>query len=322
METCHICRSTAVAQRLLVREMMFGTGDTFAYRQCARCGCLQIETIPPNIGTYYPPDYYSYATKPRTAWRSLKAYLKRQSDTYAVFKKGYLGKCLFRYVSKDAPVAALSHVSITEQTRILDVGCGSGALLKSLWAIGCRNLMGADPFIAHDISDPEGPPIRKCQFTDLTQTFDLVMFHHAFEHVANPKEIFAHLPRVLAPDGICLIRIPVADSWAFRHYGPDWVQLDAPRHFFLHTQASIRLLCQSNGLTLKKVIFDSNELQFYGSEQYRRDIPLLSERSYAVHPRRSIFSAQELGQFKKKAIQLNQSGEGDQAIFLITQQKV
>jgi len=36
------------------------------------------------------------------------------------------------------------------------------------------------------------------------------------------------------PGGWCVIRIPTVSSFAWEHYREQWVQLDAPRHFFLH----------------------------------------------------------------------------------------
>ena len=46
---CRICGSVRVAGRHDVREMMFGTRETFGYTQCADCLCLQIDEVPPDL---------------------------------------------------------------------------------------------------------------------------------------------------------------------------------------------------------------------------------------------------------------------------------
>lgn len=57
------------------------------------------------------------------------------------------------------------------------------------------------------------------------------MFHHSFEHIADPFETLCSVRRLLS-SGTCLIRIPIVDSWAWENYGVNWIQIDAPRHFF------------------------------------------------------------------------------------------
>ena len=126
-----------------------------------------------------------------------------------------------------------------------------------------------------------------------------------------------HIVRLLKPEGVALVRIPVADSWAWRHYGADWVQLDPPRHLFLHTRRSMDLLAAAAGLKVERVVHDSTAFQFWGSEQYRRGIPLQDPRSYARNPRASAFSAGEIRTFEARAAELNACGEGDQACFYL-----
>jgi hypothetical protein len=127
------------------------------------------------------------------------------------------------------------------------------------------------------------------------------MMHHSFEHLPDPRETLQSVARILAPAGACMIRIPTVSSYAWKKYGVNWVQLDAPRHFFLHSVASIRHLADQTGLQLDKVVYDSSAFQLWGSEQYAQNISLLSERSYAVNPGKSIFTRQQIRDFKREA---------------------
>jgi hypothetical protein len=114
-----------------------------------------------------------------------------------------------------------------------------------------------------------------------------------------------------------VIRVPVADSWAWRAYGTDWVQLDAPRHLFLHTRQSIELLSKRAGLKVVRVFHDSYAFQFWGSEQYRRGIPLRDPRSYGEDPQTDLFTATEIAEFERRSVKLNREAAGDSAGFVL-----
>jgi SAM-dependent methyltransferase len=201
--------------------------------------------------------------------------------------------------------------------QILDVGCGSGKLLLRLKKKGFSNLTGIDPFIHEDIFYQNGVNILKKEIKDVEGQFDFIMLHHSLEHMSNPLETFENLYRILKPDRFALIRTPVASSYAWKKYGANWVQLDAPRHLFLHTVKSMQILADKVGFEIHDIIFDSTEFQFLGSEQYMRDIPLKDIRSYKTKSNESIFSEEEVRHFKEKAAELNKNGEGDQACFYL-----
>ena len=59
-------------------------------------------------------------------------------------------------------------------------------------------------------------------------------------------------------------------------------------------------------LQIKKIIYDSSEFQFWGSELYLKDLPLFSDNK-----NKSIFSEIEMKSFKSRAFILNQEGRGD-----------
>ncbi|MBT4258603.1 MAG: class I SAM-dependent methyltransferase, partial [Nitrospina sp.] len=98
----------------------------------------------------------------------------------------------------------------------------------------------------------------------------------------------------------------------------NWIQLDAPRHFFLYSIESLKILAEKTKFKIKEIIYDSNESQFWGSQQFSEDIPLLAENSYAKNPAKSIFSRAEIKGYKKMARELNSCSQGDQAaIYMV-----
>ena len=146
-------------------------------------------------------------------------------------------------------------------------------------------------------------------------SFDLITFHHSLEHIPDQDAVLASACRLLAPNGVILVRIPIVASYAWRHYGTNWVEMDPPRHLYLHSRESIRLLAEKSGLDLYATICDSLELEFYGSEQYLRDIPLTAKNSYWLNHDNQIFTQEEIEGFKDMARQVNEQDEGGRACF-------
>ncbi len=298
---------------------MFGTRDEFHYVECHECGCLQIAEVPTNLGRYYPSKYFREPDDWLLASDSyFKSLLKRRRAGHYLNKRTLLGAWLAR---KFYPPACIDwdwfrNAQVGLNSAILDVGCGTGSLLLRLQKEGFANLTGVDPFIDRDRAYG-AVRVKKATVAELDRQFDLVMSHHSFEHVSDPLDMLRQMKRILRPGGSALIRIPVAGSFAWKHYGVDWVQLDAPRHLFLHTRRSMELLAQEARLSITNVIFDSTEFQFWGSEQYRRGIALVSPESHFVNPSKSSFSEAELEEFRARATELNNRGEGDSACYYL-----
>jgi len=178
-------------------------------------------------------------------------------------------------------------------------------------------LTGIDPFIPETINHENGVTILKGDIAQLEGQFDFIMANHSLEHMPNQHEVIQDISRLLKPGKFALIRIPVVSGYAWDQYHEDWVNLDAPRHFYLHTPKSLGIIAEQAGLTVNEIIFDSHALQFWGSEQYRRDIPLMDGKSYAVNPEASLFSDKQIKKYKEKARELNANGMGDMACFFV-----
>jgi SAM-dependent methyltransferase len=198
-------------------------------------------------------------------------------------------------------------------TRILDVGCGAGSLLVALRNVGFTNLTGVDRFIEDDVQYGEGVKVMKGGLEDISGQFDLIMFHHSLEHLPDPLGALTDARERLSSAGRVLVRIPVADSWAYAHYGIDWVGLEAPRHLFVYSRRGLRVLAERAGLVLERTIDDSTERQFWASELYRRGVQFQGSYDRWV----DYFSADEIAHFRQAAVELNRRGEGDEAAFVL-----
>jgi hypothetical protein len=295
---CPFCKSSSHIEHQ-AREMMFGLRHKFTYLECSGCGVLTLANPPHNLSDHYPKEYYSFA-----ATNGLVGKLKPFGLSLGRFG-------LRRLIHSVLPMPAVDLIyklDMTPSMKIIDVGGGNGKRVQELRHAGFRRALCIDPFISR-----ESAYCRKITLSKLEGAWDRIMFHHSFEHIEDQLGTLAEVRNKLSPGGICLIRVPVA-TWAWRHYGVDWVQLDAPRHMCIHTPASMAKAAQLAGLFVREIKYDSGALQFWGSELYRKDIPLAEgERNLSKY-----FDAKTMKKYAEEAKALNVSGQGDQAAFIIT----
>ena len=311
---CKVCNNSVNNQEYIVREMMYGTRENFNYFKCSFCGCLQISAPPEEMSKYYPREsYYSYQKAEYIENRRNRIKNKIKPVLFNIYintkHKFIIRKLPYIRTLYDFEWLRLlaQQKAIKKQMAILDVGCGVGQLLQEMSVWGFRNLTGVDPFIENDIIYPSGIKVHKQDIFNITGMYDLIMLHHSFEHMDNPHLVLTQLYNMLNTGGHLLIRIPVSDSFAWRKYGINWFQIDAPRHFFLHTTKSMAILSKEAGFALKKIVYDSIDAQFLYSEKYCRDIAFFEELD---------FSPAYIKNCRKQAELLNKMMDGDRACFL------
>ena len=308
---CKICHNTSHNLQFKVKEMMFGMRHEFIYIKCIKCGCLQLQQIPNNINDYYPKEtYYSFATSSLSNFqKSIKNYLLGKLFNFFIGNFSIIGYLLSQsyYLTKRyAWIKCLT--GIDQSASILDIGSGAGKYLDELYTCGFKNINGMDPYIEKDIITDHGIQIKKQNINEINGTYDLIMLNHVFEHLDHPKEILSNLRTLLNKSGQLLIRVPLVDSYAWEKYGVHWYQIDAPRHFFLHTKKSMELLASKTGFKIHKIIYDANDYQFIFSEQYMQNKNIKAP---------ILFTKNQIKQWRKQADQLNKNEQGDQACFIL-----
>ncbi|MCD9187107.1 MAG: class I SAM-dependent methyltransferase [Pyrinomonadaceae bacterium] len=318
---CRICGNDKNNRIHTAREMMFGTRETFDYLECGACGTIQIVEIP-DLRRHYPESYYSLTSDEQLY---IEKHLRRRiaarlAGNYFMKGKNPLGKYLAE--NKEWLRFNFAHslreplLGIDFQSRILDFGCGDGKLLRNLYFYGFHNLTGVDAFIEKDIFYPNGIRIYKRSLAEIDAEFDLIMLHHSFEHLPDPLETLREIHRLLADEKFCLLRIPVA-NYAWKKYGINWVQLDAPRHLFLYTEKSLQILAEKAGFTVEKIVYDSEEFQFWASEYYAKDIAMNDPNWFKLDFEKSLFTKKQFDDWKAEAEKLNAENQGDQACFYL-----
>lgn len=314
---CRICRGSGEYPVYTVREMMYGSRIPYRYFSCDSCGCLQIEKIPDDLSAAYPEDYYAHRPQRLPVLASLRRAVNVMGMRQLLGDSSLIGRLINRLYGSGRLPEWPGKAGMCISDHILDVGCGNGKRLIQLYLAGFQNLTGIDPYISADSAYAPGLIVRKQSLEEVRGAYDGIVLHHVFEHIPNPAETMKALAKLLKPGGPLVIRIPVFPSYAWKKYGVDWIQLDAPRHLYLHSRKSIELLARNSGLNLEATVFDSYGLQFLGSEQYKNDIPHTDPRSYIHGLSQSIFSKEDVASFRLRAQALNAAEEGDQAAFYL-----
>ena len=282
---------------------MFGLEGAFTYHRCGACGSLFISDAPADLSPFYPAKYYSYTSDARSSLVAFCANLNARMRARTYLK-------LLRQ----------SGTVIRSSTSFVDVGSGSGDLLRALQAIGLSHVLGIDPYLRPG-TNTRGITVIRRAIEDVAEDAappraDVVMFHHSLEHVLDPSASLAAAAKLLAPAGAILVRIPIV-SYAWERFGINWFSLDAPRHLCIPTERGFKSLAAQLNLRIVGSRYDSTSMQFLASEAYERGLTL-SE----AFPSNSLTTALRVVLSPKNvaARYLNRQRRGDQAAFVMVRE--
>lgn len=141
--------------------------------------------------------------------------------------------------------------------HLLDVGCGAGALLKQMTALGWK-CWGLDvSSIAIEKAQKNVPQATYLQSTltdlNIKHTFDAIVLSHVLEHLPDPVDSLHKCFDLLVPGGKLLIGIPNINSPEANLFGRYWSGLDIPRHMVHFRKSVIRRLLEASGFSVEKV---------------------------------------------------------------------
>ncbi len=322
---CRVCGTlVGASRRFVAREMMLGLREEFEIAECSACRSLNLMNAPHDLSPYYPSNgYYSLDESPLDDLGRLS----RRAAVRALWGAVCLGQVdRSRRILSRLPdrrlIGVIDMLNALRESRVpikgaqvLDVGSGIGVSTFIIGQLGAVPL-GIDPF---GIEWTRGTARQiRCEIGDVDGAWDIILFQHSLEHLFDPLAALVKARALLGTDGRVIVRIPTSDSFACRQYASNWIDLDAPRHMFIPSREGLATLAKRAGLDLETTYDDARDIQFWGSEQYARDISLYDDRS-AIMPKQSLFSPRKMKQWARQTEELNSQGYGDlvTAVFKI-----
>ena len=164
---CLVCGGRESRRCFTAREQQFGTNEPFEYFECRACRSLQIGTIPPDLGRYYPSGYYSMiaADEPIVPLSRLKRFVRAARTDYYINRVNPIGWAIGKYAHKYYDLSwEWFRGYASTRSRILDVGCGYGDLLRRRRARSHRGSASrGSPAPQPHRPAGETPSVRACQ---------------------------------------------------------------------------------------------------------------------------------------------------------------
>ena len=165
----------------------------------------------------------------------------------------------------------------SEEKNLLDIGCGTGAFLKTAKDDGW-GVFGIEPNEkARDIANKscEGSVfnIEKLEVFK-AQSFDVITLWHVLEHLPNLHAQVLILKTLLKPNGTLVIAVPNYKSYDAKYYKNFWAAYDVPRHLWHFSRESILRLFKTVEMKVVNtlpMVFDAFYVSLL-SEKYKNSL--------------------------------------------------
>jgi SAM-dependent methyltransferase len=296
---CPVCGATAADVLFTSPDRQHATPGTYTYCRCRSCRTVfqDPRVVPHDLGLCYPADYMPYAEEdpPAPAPRRLagpRDALRRALQSH-VRGEPLAGpwRVLAPLLAASRRLRELAFFSLLDELlpraghgrKGLDVGCGAGKLMATLGAVGWEmdgvewNAEAAEVAAHATRGRVWAGDFRE---VDLPRgAYDLVLFNHVFEHLADPRGALGRAAELLRRDGRAVIVYPNPESFGARTFGPDWFPWEAPRHLVLPTRGALGRLAADLGWGSFHARTDARAAAYYlkNSRAYRARRPLEPE---------------------------------------------
>lgn len=235
---CPSCGSGHIQFVLKARDHTVSQ-EIFEIWECRDCSLRFTQNIPSveEIGKYYQSEnYISHTDTQRGLINNL--YHKVRKRTLKQ-KRNLVAKT----IQKDTG-------------SILDIGCGTGAFLKTMRQSGWQ-ITGIEPDEtarnrARELNSVAAlSPVALDEIS--SDNFDAITLWHVLEHVHDLHGYLENIKRLVKPEGAIFIAVPNYTSYDARYYQSEWAAWDVPRHLYHFSPESMKKLAARHGMQIKKI---------------------------------------------------------------------
>ncbi|MDI6854252.1 MAG: class I SAM-dependent methyltransferase [Deltaproteobacteria bacterium] len=256
---CYLCGVPGEPLYSNLEDRLFEAPGSWNLRRCPECGLAWLDPMPTKetIGLAYK-NYYTHEDEVfRNTEGRLRSLLKRAlqfiKGGYLAWRYGYhtagtlfqklTGALLLLHPGRRAALdQSILWLKAKPGGRLLDVGCGSGALLETFRSLDWRvEGVEVDPKAAEQARS-KGLTVRLGTLDEQQYPpdfFDGITLSHVIEHVHDPIGLLRECRRILRPGGLLVATTPNLESWGHSKFQSAWRGLEPPRHLYLFTLRSM-----------------------------------------------------------------------------------
>ena len=210
-------------------------------------------------------------------------YVRRKLETVnGSYEEDYWGKsidpdgnvrfmCEEKDQKKSWAAAELEFINRLGGGKLLDVGCGAGAVLDGVDNKWEKYGVEVSKF-ASEIANEygvifNGDLLSACYDSN---SFDLVLVFHVIEHLPNPLQTLCEIRRILKPGGWLIIGTPDFDSGCARRFGDNFRLLHDQTHVSLFSNDSLQRMLNDYGFRVEHTEFEFFDTQYFTIENLSR----------------------------------------------------
>ncbi|MBN1974702.1 MAG: class I SAM-dependent methyltransferase [Sedimentisphaerales bacterium] len=253
---CNLCGSKNTSFICKARDRLHGVEGEFNYVKCSECGLIYMnpQVVPEDIPQLYPSNYAPHHSRNKKK------------------RFGFISE-LCSYLTSMAKIRKEIYNCLDNESRVLDVGCGSGSILNDIRKrTGCQ-VYGVDisENAVQTAKELYGIDIFKGDIKDSTwqdNYFDVITAWQYLEHVNDPNQNVEKMCRLLKNSGWLILGIPNYKSLHAKWFKNKWFPLDCPRHLCLWSPQTITKLINKHGLKVEYIVYDMTPWSLIGSLQY------------------------------------------------------
>jgi 2-polyprenyl-3-methyl-5-hydroxy-6-metoxy-1,4-benzoquinol methylase len=237
IHTCALCNKSDIVPYQETKDH-FLSNEPFTICKCHACGFLFTNPIPSanDLGKYYQSDEY----------------LSHSKSKKGIFSKIY--NLIRKYSVKKKYQLISEYVAIGS---ILDIGCGTGEVLKYFSEKGwqTKGIEPSDEARRYAVENL-GLSVEKENYisTIVEKSFDVVSMWHVLEHVPQLNERMQQINCILKDEGVAFIALPNYKSWDAQYYSTEWAAWDVPRHLYHFSKESFLLLANKHKFQIAEII--------------------------------------------------------------------
>jgi SAM-dependent methyltransferase len=276
VKSCPVCAAGSHTSLYVSGDWLYRVPGEFKLVRCNECAVVYLQDRPDSqsLKLYYPDDaYYAYG---RRGSHELFARTNRLASIWYAIKRGILAhRYNYKHLGSWKHLSFLTHLPLlwplinratfqlkvllheyVENGSLLEVGCGSGAYLDLMRALGWKRVVGVD-FSAKAVkmaTDTLGLEVYCGELNEVglePDSFDAVSLSHTLEHVPDPVTFLCDVRRVMKPGARLAIIVPNVESLSSRVYADYWLALEPPRHLVNFNRRGLATALERAGFSIE-----------------------------------------------------------------------